>query len=58
MKDKLTLKQALEDGKLDRFIAEHRGEAGDPVEFERIIRSMTGTSKEAPAASSPDGSDD
>jgi hypothetical protein len=44
--------------KLDQFIAEHKGETGDRAELERIIRSMAGTSKEAPEASSPDGSDD
>jgi hypothetical protein len=54
----ITLADAIKRGKLEQFIAEHKGETGDPVEFERIIRSMTGTSKEAPEASSPDGSDD
>jgi len=52
------LKQALADGKLDQFIAEREGETGDQAELERVIRSMAGTSKEAPEASSPDGSDD
>ena len=54
----ISLKKALETGQLDQFIAEHKGEAGDPVEFERIIRSMAGTSKEAPGACPPDSSDD
>lgn len=53
-----TLREAIETGKLGQFIAEHKGEAGDPAEFERIIRSMAGTSKEAPEASSRGGSDD
>ena len=53
-----TLREAIEQGKLDQFIAEHKGEKGDPAEFERIIRSMAGTSKEAPGACPPDGSDD
>jgi hypothetical protein len=44
--------------KLDQFIVEHKGEVGDQAEFERVIRSMAGKSKEAPEASSPDGSDD
>ena len=44
--------------KLDQFIAEHKGEVGDPAEFERAIRSMAGTSKEAPGASSRDDCDD
>ena len=53
-----TLKEAIEQGKLDQFIAEHKGETGDQAELERVIRSMAGTSKEAPEASSPNGSDD
>ncbi len=53
-----TLKQALTDGKLAQFIAEHEGETGDADALETIIRSMAGTSKEAPEASPPDGSDD
>lgn len=52
------LRKALKEGKLDQFIAEHKGETGDQVELERVIRSMAGTSKEAPEASSPDDSDD
>lgn len=39
--------------KLDQFIAEREGETGDHAELERVIRSMAGTSKEAPPASSP-----
>ncbi len=53
-----TLKQALEAGKIDQFIAEHEGEIGDREAFEATLRSMAGTSKEAPAASSPDDCDD
>jgi hypothetical protein len=47
-----SLKQALEDGRLEQFIAEREGTAGDALEMERIIRSMAGASKEAPEASS------
>lgn len=54
----VTLKEAIEQGKLDQFIAAHKGETGDQGELERVIRSMAGTSKEAPEASSPGGSDD
>jgi hypothetical protein len=54
----INLRQAIEQDKLDQFIAERKGETGDPAQFERIIRSMAGTSKEAPEASSPDDSDD
>lgn len=53
-----TLKQALMGGKLEQFIAEHEGEVGDADALESVIRSMAGTSKEAPAASPPDGSGD
>lgn len=54
----ITLKQALDEGKLDQFIAEHEGEIGDREAFEATVRAMTGKSKEAPEASSRDGSDD
>jgi len=54
----ITLREAVQQGKLDQFIAERNGEAGDPAEFERIIRSMAGTSREVPEASSPDDCDD
>ena len=53
-----TLREAISQGKLDQFIAEHEGETGDADALESVIRSMAGTSKEAPAASPPDGSDD
>lgn len=58
MTDKISLATARRQDKLDQFIAEHKGETGDRAELERIIRSMAGTSKEAPEASSPDGSGD
>ena len=53
-----TLKDAIEQGKLDQFIAEHKGETGDQAELERIIRSMAGKSKQAPKTSSQDDCDD
>lgn len=53
-----TLKQALESGNLEQFIAEHEGETGDREAFEATLRSMAGRSKEAPEASSPDDCDD
>tara|TARA_Y100000991_G_scaffold206272_1_gene183270 strand:+ start:609 stop:782 length:174 start_codon:yes stop_codon:yes gene_type:complete len=55
---RLTLAQAQAEGRLDEFIAEHKGETGDQLELERVIRSMAGTSKEVPEASSPDDCDD
>ena len=62
--DKLKLAQTRDDDgniileKLDRFIAEHKGEVGDPAEFERTIRSMAGKSKAAPEASAKGSRDD
>jgi hypothetical protein len=47
----ITLKQALEAGKLDQFIAEHDGETGDQEVLEATIRAMAGTSREAPPTS-------
>jgi hypothetical protein len=52
------LREAIENGKLDQFIAEHKGEIGDREAFEATLRSMAGKSKEAPPASSPDDCDD
>lgn len=52
------LKQAIEQGKLDQFIAERKGEKGNRAAFDATLRSMAGTSKEAPEASSPDDCDD
>lgn len=54
----ITLREAIASGRLDRFIAEHKGETGDQAELERVIRSMAETSKEAPEASSPGDCDD
>ncbi len=54
----MNLKQALDQSKLDKFIAERKAETGDEAELERVIRSMAGTSKEAPEASSLGDCDD
>lgn len=54
----INLRKAVAEGKLGQFIAEHEGEIGDADALEGVIRSMAGKSKEAPEASSPDGSDD
>lgn len=54
----ISLREAIDQGKLDQFVAEHTGETGDQAELERVIRSMAGMSKEGPEASSLDGSDD
>lgn len=54
----VTLKEALEGGKLAEFIAEHEGDIGDREAFEATLRSMAGKSKEAPEALFPDDCDD
>jgi hypothetical protein len=54
-----TLKQAREQGKLDQFAADHDADPpGDEAAFNATLASMAGKSKEAPATSSQDGSDD
>ena len=54
----ITLREAVEQGKVDQFIAEHEGEIGDREAFEATLRSMAGKSKSAPETSSPDDCDD
>lgn len=54
----ITLREAIEQGELEKFIAERKGETGDADAFEATLRSMAGKSKEAPQASSPDDCDD
>ena len=54
----ISLRDAIEQGKLDQFIAEHEGEIGDLEAFNRTMQAMAGKSKEAPEASSPDDCDD
>jgi hypothetical protein len=51
--ERLTLAEAIKHGKVDQFVAEHKGETGDGEAFEATFRSMAGKSKEAPEASSP-----
>lgn len=47
-----TLRDARENGKLDQFVKEHSGDAkGDPDAFNRAVKAMARTSKEAPEAS-------
>lgn len=54
----INLREAIKQNRIDQFIAEHDGEIGDADALEGVIRSMAGTSKEVPEASSPVGSDD
>ena len=54
-----TLRQAREQGKLDKFAKDHNADPpGDEVAFNRALASMAGKSKEAPEASPPDAPDD
>jgi hypothetical protein len=54
----LSLSEARKAGKLEQFVAERENEAGDEAAFNRALRSMAGTSKEAPEALKPDRCDD
>ena len=53
-----TLKQALESGKLEQFVAERKGEKGDKAAFDATLRSMAGTPKPVPKTSSLDDCND
>jgi hypothetical protein len=44
--------------RLKKFIREHKSETGDEAAFDATLRSMAGTSSEAPQTSSPDDGDD
>lgn len=54
----LTLKQAIEAGKLDQFIAEHPEVQGDEEAFNRAVQAMAQTSKEARPSSPKERGDD
>ena len=54
----ISLRDALKQGDIKTFIAEHEGETGDADAFDATLRSMAGTSKEAQEASSQDDCDD
>ena len=54
----ITLREAIDQGKLDQFIAERKDEIGDEAAFNLTLQAMAGKSKEAPEASSPDDCDD
>ena len=54
----ITLRQAIEQNKLDQFVKEHKGEKGDPDAFNRTLQAMAGKSSEARPASSQDDGDD
>lgn len=52
------LKQARESGKLAQFVKDHKGEQGNPDEFNRTVASMAQTSPEVPKASDRPDHDD
>ena len=54
----MTLREALEQNKLDQFITEHSDVRGDEDAFNRAVQAMAQTSKEARPASPKAGSDD
>lgn len=58
MPDKISLREAIDAGKLDQFIAEHPEVKGDEAAFNRAVQAMAQTSKEARPASPKAGSDD
>lgn len=54
----VSLKKAIEQGKLDQFIAEHRDEIGNEDTFNRAVQAMTGKSPRARPASREGNRDD
>lgn len=54
----ITLREAVETGRIDQFIAEHPEVQGDEEAFTRAVQAMAQTSKEARPASPKGGSDD
>ena len=54
----LTLKQAIDQGKLNQFVREHPEVQGDMDAFNRTVEAMARTSKEGPSASPEADHDD
>lgn len=54
----ISLREAIETGKLELFIAEHPEVKGDEEAFNRAVRAMAQTSKEAHPASPKERGDD
>lgn len=54
----ITLREAVDQGKLEQFVAEHPEVKGDEEAFNRAVQAMAQTSKEARPASPKAGSDD
>jgi hypothetical protein len=58
-REKITLREALDRGKLDRFIAERQDQPdADEKAFQATLGSMAGTSKSEPGTSTPECGDD
>ena len=56
---RITLREALDRGKLDRFIAEREGQPpADQETFDATLNSMAGKSKSEPETSPPECDDD
>ncbi len=54
-----TLREARDQGKLAKFIREHKNDApADAEAFNLTVEAMAGKSREAPEASPPDDCDD
>ena len=57
--DKISLREALDRGQLDRFIADREGcPPADQEAFDATLASMAGKSKSEPETSPPDCDDD
>lgn len=54
----ITLREAIDQSKLEQFIAEHKDSTGEEAAFNLTLQAMAGKSKEAPKASSQDDCDD
>lgn len=54
----ISLKRAIQQNRIEQFIAEHKDEIGDLDAFNRTVEAMAGTSKAVPEASSQDEGDD
>ena len=54
----MNLREAIDQGKLDQFIAEHPEVKGDEEAFNRAVQAMAQTSREVRRASTKGRSDD
>ena len=54
----ITIREAVDQCKLEQFVAEHPEVQGDEEAFNRAVQAMAQTSKEARPASPKGGSDD